>query len=189
MITVDLKARLVMQIKDHRLSETLYIESPNQDDRPVNEVCLIVIHGISLPPGKFGGDEVTRLFTNTLESSDPVLSQLKDLRVSSHLYVRRDGSVVQFVPFNKRAWHAGQSEFAGRQGCNDFSVGIELEGTDTTAYEPAQYESLAEICGALMNAYGATEIAGHCHIAPARKTDPGEAFDWLLLSRKLARLL
>ncbi|MDH5232317.1 MAG: 1,6-anhydro-N-acetylmuramyl-L-alanine amidase AmpD [Gammaproteobacteria bacterium] len=160
-----------------------FILSPNHDDRAnETDISLLIIHGISLPPGKFGGPYITDLFTNQLDSSvDPFFEQIKHLRVSSHLLIRRDGSVLQYVPFHKRAWHAGQSNFMGRDSCNDFSIGIELEGTDEQKYEDIQYVRLIEITRDLQQAYPAItadHIIGHCHVAPGRKTDPGDFFDW-----------
>lgn len=160
--------------------------SPNQDDRPEGaRPELIVIHGISLPPGEFGGPYIEHLFTNCIDCSvHPYFEHLADMHVSTHLLIRRDGAVIQFVPFGRRAWHAGQSSFRGRACCNDFSIGIELEGEDERAYEDAQYIELARVIGALVEAYetlDARAIAGHCDIAPGRKTDPGPAFDWLRL--------
>ena len=151
---------------------------------------LIIIHGISLPPGEFGGPWIDRLFTNTLPpAGHPYFEQIRDLRVSSHLLVRRDGEVVQYVPFHRRAWHAGTSSWQGRDRCNDFSVGIELEGTDHSAYEPAQYAMLARVIALLCTAYPALvpeRLVGHSDVAPGRKSDPGLAFDWPLL-RSLLR--
>ena len=151
------------------------ILSPNFDCRPDGcKVELAVVHGISLPPGKFGGDEIDRLFTNA--SEDP---QLADVRVSAHFLIRRTGAAVQFVSCNNRAWHAGRSSWRGRSGCNDFSIGIELEGDDRTPYERIQYESLAALLAALQERYRRLAfLAGHSDIAPGRKTDPGPAFDW-----------
>ena len=151
------------------------IRSPNFDHRPDGcEIELAVVHGISLPPGKFGGDEIDRLFTNA--SADP---QLAGLRVSAHFLIRRAGEPVQFVSGNDRAWHAGRSSWRGRPDCNDFSIGIELEGDDHTPYEPIQYETLAALLGALQERYRRLAfLAGHSDIAPGRKTDPGPAFDW-----------
>ena len=143
---------------------------------------------ISLPPGVFGGDEVAQLFLNQLDASRPGLQGLHGLKVSSHLFIRRSGAVLQFVPFDRRAWHAGESSFDGRDGCNDFSIGIELEGTDILPYEDAQYDSLAEICMALMRHYGHLEVRGHADIAPLRKTDPGPAFDWPRFRRELSAI-
>ncbi len=157
--------------------------SQNCDDRPPDvTVDLLVIHGISLPPGEFGGPWISALFTNTLDCGvHPYFSHLRDLKVSSHLLVRRDGSLIQFVPFTQRAWHAGDSLFCGQPRCNDFSVGIELEGSDDIPYESSQYQTLVEVTASLMVAYPAiTEdrIVGHSDIAPQRKTDPGPVFEW-----------
>jgi AmpD protein len=167
--------------------------SPNRDERPAWAgigVDLLVVHGISLPPGQFGGDAIDRLFTNTLDAgAHPSFAGLDGLRVSAHALIRRDGAVVQYVPFHERAWHAGVSAWRGRSGCNDFSVGVELEGTDTTPYAAVQYEALATIVGALATAYPAfdpAELAGHADVAPERKTDPGPAFEWQRLSALLA---
>jgi len=158
-------------------------ESPNFNERP--EVCqpdLLVIHNISLPPGEFGGDHVERFFQNQLDSQEhPFFEEIKDLKVSSHFFIRRTGEIVQFVSADERAWHAGVSEFCGVQNCNDFSIGVELEGTDHLPYEEAQYQSLAELTRSLMKQYpgiNQERITGHSNIAPGRKTDPGPAFDW-----------
>ncbi|MEJ2344695.1 MAG: 1,6-anhydro-N-acetylmuramyl-L-alanine amidase AmpD [Gammaproteobacteria bacterium] len=172
------------------LSGVPFRESPNCDDRPPGtQIDLIVVHGISLPPGQFGGEWIDRLFTNDLDcSAHPYFAGLADLRVSSHLLIRRDGSVVQYVPFGRRAWHAGPSRFDGRECCNDFSVGIELEGADDTPYDSRQYASLVEVVGALRQAYPAIttgRIVGHSDVAPGRKTDPGPAFDWERLRASL----
>ena len=146
------------------------------------EAELIVVHGISLPPGEFGGPWIDHLFTNTLPPEvHPYFAEIAALRVSSHLFIRRDGSVTQYVRFTDRAWHAGQSSYAGREACNDFSIGIELEGTDTLAYDPSQYQALADAVAALCAAYprlSPERLVGHSDIAPGRKTDPGPAFDW-----------
>jgi AmpD protein len=157
--------------------------SPNFDVRPAGTaIDLLVIHGISLPPGRFGEPYIEDFFLNRLDhAADPFFQGLRGVRVSSHALVRRDGELVQFVPLDKRAWHAGVSRFAGRVRCNDFSVGIELEGTDMIPYEAAQYRCLAQVTRALMRHYpgiDARRIAGHSDIASGRKTDPGEAFDW-----------
>ena len=165
--------------------------SPNQDARPDGaEPDMIIIHGISLPPGKFGGPEIEALFTNSLDwSAHPYFGEIEGLQVSSHLLIRRDGEVVQFVPFGRRAWHAGDSRFRGRSCCNDFSIGIELEGMDDVAYTDRQYESLVPVVLAVMQTYPRItprRIAGHCDIAPGRKTDPGPAFDWMRLYDGLA---
>lgn len=165
--------------------------SPNQDDRPDGEEpSLIVIHGISLPPGEFGGPYIEQFFTNCLDRlKHPYFDEIGDLHVSAHLLIRLDGAVIQFVPFERRAWHAGESRFRGRPRCNDFSVGIELEGEDGVAYTDAQYDVLAGAVDALFESYpqlSPRKIAGHCDIAPRRKTDPGPAFDWLRLYDALA---
>jgi AmpD protein len=145
----------------------------------------VVVHGISLPPGEFGGPWIDALFTNSLPTdAHPSFAQVAGLRVSAHALIRRDGEIVQYVPFHRRAWHAGQSQWEGRSGCNDFSIGIEIEGTDATAYESVQYVRLARLIVALAQVYSAVSIArvvGHSDVAPGRKTDPGVAFDWPLL--------
>jgi AmpD protein len=172
-----------------------YAASPFQDDRPPGAgIDLVVVHGISLPPGEFGGPWIDRLFTGTLDpAAHPYFATIADHRVSAHALVRRDGEVVQYVPFHRRAWHAGESSWRGRTACNDFSVGIELEGADTVPYETAQYERLAGLIRALAAAYPtlageslADRIAGHSEIAPSRKTDPGPALDWARLHALLA---
>jgi N-acetyl-anhydromuramoyl-L-alanine amidase len=159
------------------------VPSPNFDDRPAGILAdLIVVHGISLPPGIFGGPWIDRLFTNELPPDEhPYFAAVATLKVSSHVLVRRDGELVQYVPFHKRAWHAGQSNYRGRERCNDFSIGIELEGSDTEAYEPVQYRALSETILTLCDTYrelSIDRVAGHSDIAPGRKTDPGIAFDW-----------
>jgi AmpD protein len=142
----------------------------------------LVIHSISLPPGKFGGDYVQKLFTNCLNPKDhPYFQEIFQLEVSSHLFIRRDGEIIQFVPFYQRAWHAGQSNFRGQERCNDFSIGIELEGSDDQAFSTKQYQQLTSITALLMQHYPritADRICGHQHIAYPRKTDPGSEFDW-----------
>jgi AmpD protein len=166
--------------------------SPNRDARPLHTSTeLIVVHGISLPPGVFGTEWVEALFMNRIPNDhpDPLLRSVSSLRVSAHLYIARDGRTIQFVPFLERAWHAGASHWRGREHCNDFSVGIELEGTDEQAYEPVQYQNLAAAIRALWDAYpslAAGAIVGHSEIAPGRKTDPGPAFDWARLRQILA---
>lgn len=167
-----------------------WLVSPNQSERvnPEN-LKLIVIHGISLPPNQFGGDEINRLFTNTLDSkADPYFEKIKDLRVSSHLLIRRDGSVMQYVPFLRKAWHAGISRYGCDEGCNEFSIGIELEGTDFTPYTAIQYQALVECIEAIWQAYPQIPkeaVTGHSDIAPGRKTDPGQYFMWSTLQRML----
>lgn len=161
------------------------VVSPNRDARPPGAVpTLVVIHGISLPPGRFGGDGIARLFTNTLDpAAHPFYATIAHLRVSAHFLVRRDGELVQFVPCGQRAWHAGVSSWRGRARCNDYSVGIELEGTDATPYAKAQYRRLAALLRALRARYPLAEAVGHSDVAPGRKTDPGPAFDWDVLAR------
>lgn len=158
--------------------------SPNFDVRPKGEsIRLVVIHNISLPPGQFGTGEVQKLFTNALNpTADPYFEEICDLRVSAHFLIERTGHATQFVSCLDRAWHAGASEYAGQTHCNDFSVGIELEGTDFEPFEPAQYETLNCILKALAAAYPIADIVGHSDIAPGRKTDPGPFFDWFRLN-------
>ena len=168
------------------LEPAIWRESPNRDARPNDaEPSLIVLHGISLPPGQFGGPGIEALFMNSLDwDAHPYFQEIRGMEVSSHLLIRRDGSVTQFVPFDERAWHAGESCFRGQHRCNDFSIGIELEGEDETPYDDRQYEVLPHVIRALCEAYPAIsprEVAGHSDIAPGRKTDPGPAFDWLRL--------
>ena len=160
--------------------------SPNCDDRPPDAtLSVVLLHGISLPPGEFGGTGIESLFTNTLDwDADPYFDQIRGLEVSAHILIRRDGELVQFVPFSRRAWHAGESEFRGRPRLNDVAIGIELEGEDETPYDDRQYPVLAELLKALFSAYpalSARTLAAHSDVAPGRKTDPGPAFDWLRL--------
>lgn len=160
-----------------------HVKSPNFNYRPDGvSVDLLVIHNISLPPGQFGGDHVERFFQNRLDKSEhPFFEEIEGLEVSSHFYIKRTGEIIQFVSTEERAWHAGVSVFDGQENCNDFSIGIELEGTDDLPYETAQYQSLVELTEVIRKAYPAItkeRITGHCHIAPGRKTDPGAAFDW-----------
>ena len=164
------------------------VDSPNQDERPPGtSITLAVIHSISLPPGQFGGDAIERLFTNRLDpAAHPYFAQIAHLEVSSHFLVRRDGELVQFVPVERRAWHAGASSWRGRGRCNDFSVGIELEGTDDGPFTDAQYARLAALIGHLRRTHPLRDIAAHSDIAPGRKTDPGAAFDWPRLLASLA---
>lgn len=164
------------------------LPSPNVDDRPEGDaVSLLVIHNISLPPGEFGGPYIADLFLNRLDpSAHPWFARLEGLRVSAHFFVRRDGEIFQFVPTTKRAWHAGVSQYAGRERCNDFSVGIELEGTDTEPFTDAQYARLAQLDAALRARHPIIAVRGHEHIAPGRKTDPGPHFDWTRMGRECA---
>lgn len=164
--------------------------SPNSDDRPDGTaIDLVVIHGISLPPGEFGGPWIDHLFNNQLDpQTHPYFVAIANLRVSAHLLIRRDGEIVQYVPFHRRAWHAGQSSYAGRPRCNDFSIGIELEGADHIAYDQRQYQMLAQVLQALWRGYPTLvpeRLTGHADIAPGRKTDPGPAFDWAHLHQYL----
>lgn len=162
------------------LSGVRRVASPNHDARPPHmPIELLVIHNISLPPGEFGGPGIEQLFTNTLDNeAHPYYAQLKGLKVSSHFLIRRDGQVVQFVPCNKRAWHAGVSTWRGRTRCNDFSIGIELEGSDFEPFSERQYAALVRLTRRLKRIYPLGGIAGHSDIAPERKTDPGPFFDW-----------
>jgi AmpD protein len=168
---------------DHRLARTRFVRSPNANARPdPEEISLVVLHGISLPPGEFGTGAVEALFTNTLDTrSDARLADLEGVTVSAHLFIDRMGRTTQFVPFDERAWHAGVSAWRGREGCNDFAIGIELEGVDDRAYTQAQYRRLGKVLEALLGRYprlSRAAIVGHQEVAPGRKSDPGPAFDW-----------
>jgi AmpD protein len=168
------------------LKSAKYLPSNHCDDRPENQLIdMIVIHNISLPPGEFGTGSVEKFFCDQLDvSQHPFFSTIHHLKVAAHLFINREGAVTQFVPFSKRAWHAGQSIFQGRERCNDFSIGIELEGTDHIPFEEKQYVTLSQIIRLLMKIYPAItreRIVGHSDIAPQRKTDPGPAFDWNFL--------
>jgi AmpD protein len=157
-----------------------FVPSPNCDERPAGSpIDLLVVHAISLPPGKFGGPEIEALFTNTLDpAAHPYFAGIAGLKVSAHFLIRRDGAIIQFVACGKRAWHAGVSSWRGRERCNDFSIGVELEGTDEVPFEDAQYRSLAVLTDALAAAYPLAHVAGHSDVAPGRKTDPGPCFEW-----------
>lgn len=168
--------------------------SPNADDRPAGiKPELVVIHNISLPPGEFGGPWIDALFTNQLSPHQhPYFETIADLKVSAHALIRRDGTVIQYVPWHRRAWHAGLSSWRGRERCNDFSIGIELEGTDDQPYEPIQYSRLSELLALLFDSYTSLapeRIVGHCDISPGRKTDPGRSFDWQRLHQTLTMRL
>lgn len=156
------------------------LDSPNFGPRPAQAlVDLIVVHSISLPPGRYGGNEVQQFFTNRLDcDAHPYFAQLRGIQVSSHFYVRRSGEVWQFVSTRQRAWHAGASAYRGRSNCNDDSVGIELEGLEGETFEPAQYASLAQLCRWIAQQHPIAHVAGHEHVAPGRKHDPGPGFDW-----------
>jgi AmpD protein len=184
MLTIDPSSGL--------LQPALFRASPNCDARPKDTVIdLLVIHGISLPPAEFGGNAIEALFLNYLDSNaHPYFQQISHLRVSAHMLIRRDGQLIQYVPFTQRAWHAGISQFAGREQCNDFSIGIELEGTDDIPYATCQYQQLAKLTHLLMQVYPGIQpnsIVGHSDVAPDRKTDPGPAFDWVYYRHLLAK--
>jgi AmpD protein len=163
------------------------VESPNFDDRPPNtEVTLVVLHSISLPPGEYGGPAIEQLFTNCLDpEAHPYFREICSLTVSSHYLVRRDGQVIGFVPPEKRAWHAGVSSWRGRSRCNDFSIGIELEGSEDDDFTAAQYRSLVSLLRTLQQQFPLRDIAAHSEVAPGRKTDPGPRFDWARLLSSL----
>ncbi len=189
-ILVHVSRRKSQRIESGWLHGARRLPSPNANARPDGcEVDLLVIHNISLPPGEFGGGNVERLFCNTLDcDTHPWFGQLRGLEVSAHLFIARCGAVTQFVPFGARAWHAGASVFEGRGNCNDFSVGIELEGTDDTPYTCEQYDVLVPVTRALMREFrgiSIRRIVGHSDVAPGRKTDPGAAFDWNRYRRAL----
>lgn len=180
-----------MPIIDGKLSSARQRQSPHCDARPdAADISVLVVHGISLPAGEFGGPYIDALFMGELDSSaHPEFKVLEGLRVSAHCLIRRDGELLQYVPFQQRAWHAGRSHYAGRRRCNDFSIGIELEGTDADPYTKEQYLKLAEVAAELIATYPLLtrrRIVGHEHIAPVRKTDPGPAFDWHYFHRCLA---
>lgn len=172
-----------MKIKNHRLQDINFLESPNFNDRPVDEdISLLVIHSISLPPKKYNTDHIERFFLNELDfSSHNFYKNIDGMKVSAHVLIKRNGEVIQFVPFNKRAWHAGVSSYKGKNDCNNFSIGIELEGSDDDIFEDIQYEQLSLITSLLIAEYDLItkdNIKGHSDIAPERKTDPGVLFDW-----------
>lgn len=181
-----------MQIskKTGLINDVNFLASPNHDERPdENDISLIVVHNISLPPEQFGSEHINQLFTNCLcPDEHPFFAEINHLRVSSHVLIRRDGEVVQYVPFHKRAWHAGISCYQGREVCNDFSIGIELEGTDNQAFCDEQYQSLHILVAALQATYeglAVDAVTGHEHISPGRKTDPGPYFEWDRLASPL----
>lgn len=173
-----------------RIQEVQFIASPNHDRYPNDAPpSLLIIHNISLPPFQYGGNGVAQLFTNQLNPNEhPYYAEIAALRVSAHFFVRRTGELVQFVPTTRRAWHAGVSCFEGRTSCNDFSIGIEMEGCDTEAFETIQYLTLSHLIAALAPHFPWTAITGHQHVAPVRKTDPGPFFDWPRLATNLAEL-
>jgi AmpD protein len=190
-IGADEDVHLQVDLESGLMQSTRQVASPNCDARPSGvEAELIVVHGISLPPGEFGGPWIDRLFTNSLPPDmHPYFAEIRELRVSAHMVVARDGGLTQYVRFTDRAWHAGESRYNGRVACNDFSIGVELEGVDTIAYEAAQYDTLAEVVAALCDAYprlSPDRLVGHSDISPGRKTDPGPAFDWERAHRCIA---
>tara|TARA_R110000868_G_scaffold411614_2_gene705920 strand:+ start:6340 stop:6894 length:555 start_codon:yes stop_codon:yes gene_type:complete len=179
-----------LTITNHLIEATEYLPSPNHNDRPTNTaINLLVIHNISLPPGEFAGDAVKQLFMNQLDASaHPYFAKIANNPVSAHAFIQRDGRITQFVPFDKRAWHAGQSSFKGQENCNDYSIGIEVEGADDIPYTTEQYASLISLTKAIMAVYPdikSDRIVGHCDIAPERKTDPGPSFDWTFYLHEL----
>ncbi|MFV8784397.1 1,6-anhydro-N-acetylmuramyl-L-alanine amidase AmpD [Microbulbifer sp. SA54] len=178
------------QVQSGWLSGVRRVPSPHCNSRPDStEIDLLVVHSISLPPGQYGGSYIDEFFLGQLDiDAHPYFSEIASLQVSAHLLIDRTGRVTQYVPLHHRAWHAGQSAFCGRENCNDFSIGIELEGLDTDTFTEAQYDSLAEVTLAIMDAFPAIDksrIAGHSEIAPGRKLDPGPGFDWKLFFAKL----
>ncbi|MGX9308839.1 1,6-anhydro-N-acetylmuramyl-L-alanine amidase AmpD [Pantoea ananatis] len=178
-----------MKLEHGWLTGVRQVPSPHCNERPHNEApSLLVIHNISLPPGEYGGPWIDKLFTGTLPSdAHPYFANIAHLRVAAHCLIRRDGEIVQYVPFDQRAWHAGISQFEGRENCNDFSIGIELEGTDVEPYTEAQYHALHQVTQILLQHYPITpaRITGHSDIAPGRKTDPGPAFNWQYYLQRL----
>lgn len=181
----------MLTLSDHRVKQAQWCPSPNHNERPdPDDISLLVIHNISLPPGQFGGPYIEDLFCNRLDpDKHPYFQEVHQLTVSSHFLIRRDGQLMQFVPCDRRAWHAGVSVFAGRENCNDYSIGVELEGTDQLPYECAQYRTLVALTALLQRHYPAItreRITGHEQIAPGRKTDPGPAFQWDRYFKSLA---
>jgi len=189
---------MVIKIKKGWLTEVQHLASPHFSPREINSdggspsnknIHLLVIHNISLPPAQFGGSYISDLFLGQLDiNADPYFEQLSGLRVSAHCLIRRDGEIIQYVSFDDKAWHAGVSEFEGQQACNDFSIGIELEGSDDIAYTDEQYQQLTQLVKIIQESYpliGHNNIVGHCDIAPKRKTDPGPSFDWALFRQSI----
>lgn len=193
-MAITFRSEIAVDAATGLIADARQVESPNCDDRPAGcEPDLIIIHGISLPPGEFGGPYIDQFFTNCLaEHEHEYFSEIAGLLVSAHFLIRRDGELVQYVPLQRRAWHAGESCFERREACNDFSVGIELEGVDDKNYEGIQYSKLAALITALLNAYpslSSDRIVGHSDVSPGRKTDPGPAFDWGYFGRLLRELM
>jgi AmpD protein len=173
----------IINIKDNLIEGVTFHSSPNFDSRPKDtDISLIVIHSLSLPPGKYGGNEIKDFFLNELDTSNhEYFESIKNLKVSSHILIKRTGETLQFVPFNKRAWHAGISSYLGKENCNDYSIGIELEGTDDSEFTDEQYNSLKNLTSSLIRSYpnlSEDRLVGHSDIAPGRKSDPGIFFDW-----------
>lgn len=186
-----MNTHLTLNASTGLLEPILYRPSPHHDARPNPlAIDMIVVHGISLPPGEFGSSAIEDFFCGKLNTkAHHAFAEIETLKVSAHLLIKRTGEIVQFVPFTERAWHAGESQFQGKTRCNDFSIGIELEGTDEIAYEEVQYQQLSQVIQLLMQAYPAiipARIVGHADIAPGRKTDPGPAFDWVYLKGTFA---
>ena len=181
---------LLGTLRDGWIDEAHHIASPNHDERPAGErICLAVVHAISLPPAQFGSHDIARLFTNTLDpTAHPYFADIHTLRVSAHFLIRRSGELIQFVSCERRAWHAGVSIWKGRERCNDFSIGIELEGCDEQPFSAEQYAALRTLIAVLRRRYPITAIAGHSDIAPGRKTDPGPCFDWGALGESVDTL-
>lgn len=182
-----------MQICQGLLDQAKQLPSPHQDERPPDQaINLLVLHNISLPPGQFDTPCIDAFFTGCLDPQQhPFFQQIHQMRVSAHCVVWRDGTATQYVPFERRAWHAGVSSFQGQSACNDYAIGIELEGTDDTPYTDAQYATIESIANGIMKHYPAitaARIVGHCDIAPGRKTDPGFAFDWARFRQGVAKL-
>ena len=187
-IAIVTKAEIMTTLwRDGWYNFAKHTPSPNFGPRPLGtSIDLVVVHSISLPPGQYGGPEIEALFTNTLDwESHPYFEQIRGTEVSAHFLIRRDGSLIQFVSCDHRAWHAGRSSYLGRENCNDFSIGIELEGLEGRTFESHQYETLSSVCAAIAQHYKVHHIAGHEHIAPDRKQDPGAGFDWSLLQQSL----
>ena len=173
----------IINIKDDLIEGVIFHPSPNFNNRPKDaDISLIVIHAISLPPGKYGGNEIKDFFLNKLDTSkDEYFESIKNIKVSSHILIKRTGEILQFVPFSKRAWHAGISSYLGKENCNDYSIGIELEGTDDSAFTDEQYNSLMNLTDSLIRSYphlSKDRLVGHSDVAPGRKTDPGTMFEW-----------
>ncbi|OPX56578.1 AmpD protein [Oceanospirillum multiglobuliferum] len=182
---------MTQTLDDIWLTQARIVKSPNFNERPDQQVNLLVIHNISLPPNQFGGTYVEQFFTNQLSPDEhPYFAEITHLEVSAHLFIRRNGELIQFVPLNKRAWHAGRSCHQNRENCNDFSIGIELEGADHLPYTEEQYQQLVAVTQQIQHHYPMItdeQVVGHCHIAPERKTDPGDSFNWAYYFKQLTQ--